>query len=112
VTISSYVTAFLATIVLELTTALALGFRQRSELASVVLVNGFTHPLLCYLLWVGGSLRSVPIGVWEIMLLEVGVVLAEWRLLCFALHWRRSWQLLGLSLAMNCVSFLAGVLLR
>jgi hypothetical protein len=112
VTISSYVTAFVGTIGLEVATALALGFRQRSELASVVLVNVFTHPLLCYLLWVSGSMRSVPIGFWVVLPFEAGVVLVEWWLLCFALRRRRSWRLLGLSLAMNGVSFLAGVFLR
>jgi len=108
----SYATAFLGTLVLEVGVALVLGFRKRPELASVVLVNVFTHPLLCYLLWVIGSPRSAPIGLLEVLLFEAGVVLVEWQLLCFALRRHRKSRLFLLSLAMNVVSFLVGLLLR
>jgi hypothetical protein len=106
-----YATAFLLTVLLEVAVALLLGFRKRSELLCVVAVNVFSHPLLVYLLWAIDSLRLRPIGVIETLLLEAGVVVVEWRLLRFALPRRPTLRLLLLSLAMNGVSYLSGILL-
>ena len=75
-----------------------------------MLVNVFSHPLANYLVWIVGELRSTPIQPPEILLLEAGIVIVEWLLLCYALPRRRKLGLFGLSLAMNGVSYLAGVI--
>ena len=108
----NYAIAFLLTIVLEVAVALLLGYRRRLEIASVALVNVFSHPLVNYLIWVADSLRAVPVGALEILLLEVGVVIVEWLLLCYALPQRRKSGLFVLSLVMNGVSYLAGSLFQ
>jgi hypothetical protein len=105
----NYAVAFLLTIVLEVAVALLLGYRKRREIACVVLVNVFSHPLLCYLIWIADALRTAPVRPLEILLLEVGVVIVEWLLLCYALPRRGRSGLFLLSLAMNSVSYLTGL---
>jgi hypothetical protein len=58
---------------------------------------------------VAETIRTVPGRPLEILLLEVSVVIIEWLLLCYALPGRRKSSLLVLSLAMNSVSYLAGL---
>jgi hypothetical protein len=103
-----YAIAFLLTLVLEVVVALLLGYRKRVEIACVVLVNVFSWPLLNYLIWVVGSLRSDPVSTPEILLFEAGVVVVEWGLLCYALPRHSKRRLLLLSLAMNGASYAAG----
>lgn len=105
----SYAIAFLLTLLLEVAVALVLGYRKRSEIVCVVAVNVFSHPLLVYLLCVIGSLRSAPISPLEILLFEAGVVLVEWQLLRFALPRQSKSQLFFLSLVMNGVSYISGI---
>jgi hypothetical protein len=109
--LSDYAIAFAATLVLEVVVALLLGYRKRIEVACVVCVNVFSWPLLNYLIWIADLLQSSPVGTLEILLFEVGVVVVEWQLLCYALHRHSKIGLLGLSLAMNGVSFSAGWLM-
>ena len=52
----NYAIAFLLTIVLEVAVALLLGYRRRHEIACVILVNVFSHPLVNYLVWIIGEL--------------------------------------------------------
>ena len=103
-----YLIAFLLTIVIEVAVAALLGYRRRLEIAAVVCVNVFSHPLLCFLLGLLASLQSAPVGQLEIVPFEAAVVLAEWQLLCYALRRRPKSQLLVLSLSMNCSSYMAG----
>jgi hypothetical protein len=107
----SYLIAFALTIVLEVITAVLLGFRTRLQIAAVIAVNVFSHPLLHVVFWVIGSIRSAPVGAVGVLLLEGAVVVVEWQLLCFALRRYSRFQLFILSLAMNGVSYLAGLLL-
>jgi hypothetical protein len=106
----NYAVAFLVTIVVEAAVAVLLGYRKRREIAAVVLVNVFSHPMLCYLIWIADSFRAVPTRPVEIAVLEIGVVVVEWSLLCYALPQRGRSRLLLLSAAMNCVSYLSGFL--
>jgi hypothetical protein len=105
----NYAIAFLLTIVLEVAVALLLGYCKRREIACVILVNVFSHPLLCYLIWIADALRSVPVRPVEILLMEGSVVIVEWLLLCYALPQRRKAGLFALSLAMNTASYVAGL---
>jgi hypothetical protein len=108
----SYAIAFLLTLVLEVAVAVALGFRRRLEIGAVIAVNVFSHPLVNYLIWVLGSLRSEALSGVEILPFEAGVVLVEWQLLCFALRGYPKGRLLILSFVMNALSYFAGVVLQ
>lgn len=103
--IANYAIAFLVTVVLEVTVALMFGYRKPAEIAAVFWVNVFSHPLVNYLIAVVGLLRAAPVSSNGIFLFEAGVVIAEWRLLCFALPRHSKARLLILSLAMNAVSY-------
>jgi hypothetical protein len=105
----NYAAAFLLTIVLEVAVAVLFGYRKRLEIACVILVNVFSHPLLCYAVWIADTLRPVPVRPQEVLLMEGAVVVVEWLLLCYALPRRRKSGLFVLSLAMNSVSYLAGL---
>jgi hypothetical protein len=107
----NYLIAFLLTIVFEVAVALLFGYRKWMEIAAIFWVNVFTHPLLIYLVLIINALRSVPTRPLEILLFEIGVVVVEWQLLCYALPQRLKSRLLLLSLMMNGVSYLAGLLL-
>ena len=106
----NYAIAFLLTLVFEVAVAWLLGYRKRTELACVVWVNVFSHPLMNYLIWLVGAIRSAPLGPLGILPFEAGVVLVEWLLLCYALRRNPKSRLFILSLAMNSVSYLAGLL--
>jgi hypothetical protein len=106
-----YLIAFLLTVVIEVAVALLLGYRKRLEIACVVLVNVFSHPLLNSVILVIIAAWSAPVGLPVIVLLEAGVVLVEWQLLCYALQQHSRFRLFILSLAMNSASYAAGVLL-
>jgi hypothetical protein len=102
--------AFLLTEAIEVSVALLLGYRRVREIAAVILVNLVTHPLLNYLLllndYFGFGSARFPI----VLLLEIGVILAEWALLLFALR-QKKLPLLGLSVTMNACSYLIGGLI-
>jgi hypothetical protein len=104
----NYAIGFLLAIVVETVVAVVLGYRKRMEIASVVCVNIFSWPLVNYLIWLTASLQSAPVGMPGILLFELGVVIVEWLLLCYALPRRARGRLFLLSLAMNAVSYLAG----
>lgn len=102
--------ALAVTLVVELAVAALLGYRSRTELRTVAYINLITNPLLGL-----GTMFVFPASAtafsWEVVPLEVVVVLAEWGLLVWALK-RPVWRMLGLSLAMNAASLGAGLLLK
>jgi hypothetical protein len=108
----SYAIAFVATIVIEVAVAALLGYRRRTEIAAVICVNLFTHPLVNYLVWLIVALRSAPVGPRDIALFEISIVIIEWLLLCYAIPNGGRTRLFVLSLAINGASYLAGLLLR
>jgi hypothetical protein len=107
--VGRYLLALLLTIVVEAGVAWLLGLRTRRGLLAVVAINTLTHPILNYAILILGFLGS-DLTLGTILLLEVLVVAAEWRLLAYAcgLPGGRSFFI---SLMMNAASFLAGVLL-
>jgi hypothetical protein len=106
----SYLLALVLTIIVETGVAFILGYRDRKSLAVVALVNVITNPILNYLLLVIAVFRIMEISTALILFLEALVVLAEWRLMVYALD-RDPWQLFVLSLVMNTASYLAGLLI-
>jgi hypothetical protein len=107
----NYAIAFLLTIVIEVAVAMVLGYRKRPEIACIVWVNVFSHPLLNYIIWTINSLSSVPIGIMWILLFEGCVAIIEWQLMCYALRRIKKSRLLVLSLTMNSASYIAGIVL-
>jgi hypothetical protein len=100
--------ALALTLLVELPVAAALGLRSRRALAAVLCVNLVTNPALNLLLASTeqtsfGGLPRLLIGV-----VEVAVVLIEWRLLLWALG-GKSGTMLRTSAVMNAASWAAGV---
>lgn len=104
-----YLLALCLTLLIEGGVAYLLGFRSRREVLTVALVSLITHPLLNYLLLILGYL-GVPVTLGLVTLLEIPVVVAEWRLLAYA-SGNPQRQCFITALLMNGASFLAGVLL-
>ena len=106
---TTYLTAFFLTLVIEGAVALALGYRERFLLLALVLANVVTHPVLNALLLVNAHYQALP-DFPLLVALEIAVVFVEWHLLRDTLRdYPR--PLLRLSLSMNGASFAAGVLL-
>jgi len=98
-----------ATLGLEILVAVALGYKNKLFLLSVVLVNLMTNPLLNYVLWVNTAGHFLKIKIINLFLLEILVVLAEWFLLAFI--WQKKIKkLLFLSLLMNLISAGTGII--
>ena len=73
------------------------------------MINLITNPILNYLLLVFGFL-GIEVTLIRVSLLEILVVIAEWRLLVYVFGSPQK-RLLILSILANAASFLAGVLL-
>jgi hypothetical protein len=101
------------TLALELPVAVAFGLRTRHALLAVVLINLLTNPLLNYASivaqhftgWADGSAASIAV---ILLVAESVVVIVEWRLLIWTIA-EPSRRMLSLSLCMNGVSALAGI---
>ncbi len=107
--LSGYFVALFLTEIIETAVALALGYRKAHEIAAVLLVNLFTHPLLHFYALLHRYYEGAPMGMSLDLMLEVGVVFAEWGLLGFALKERSNRSLFFLSAAMNTCSFVTGL---
>jgi hypothetical protein len=105
--------ALVLTIAVEAPAAALLGYRTRHAIAIVALVNVATNPPLNFLLNVimlyarSRSLADPPALV-ALVLLEVAVVLVEWRVLAWALPDLRR-RALPVALAMNAASLAVGL---
>jgi len=108
--ISSYLLTLFLTIIIELGVTFFFGFRKKLEIIMIVFVNIITNPILNYLLLVNYHFSFFKSSLLIILILEVIVVLVEWKLLFFALQ-EKSEKLLKLSFAMNFCSYIAGVLI-
>ncbi len=109
-TIGSYLLALGLTLIIELSVAYALGFRNAKSLLSVICVNLISHPLFGYFLWINQSAAFIPINYYSIIILEIIITIVEAALLFFALKQKFA-TMLWLSLAMNFTSFAIGQLI-
>jgi hypothetical protein len=103
------VPALLLTLVVEVPVAWAMGLRGRRPLTAVILVNLITNPLVNYVVFafaVSYPELAQNTGLYYalVAVLEVLVVIAEWRLLLWVLG-GSSRRLLLTSLVMNAASF-------
>jgi|WetSurMetagenome_2_1015567.scaffolds.fasta_scaffold187166_3 hypothetical protein len=108
-TVGRYLLALLLTVALEGGVAWLFGFRTGKSQLIVAMVNCITNPILNLLL-LALAWQGVPVSLLLVTLLEVLVVLVEWRLLEYNLGGSKG-RLLLLSFAANTTSFLAGVVL-
>jgi hypothetical protein len=101
------------TLAVEVPVAFALGLRTRLAVLAVVCVNLITNPALNLLSYASAQLwhwqSSVVTAIPIVFLVEVVVIVVEWRLLLWALGGDRR-RLLRISLAMNAASALTGVI--
>jgi hypothetical protein len=105
--------ALLMTLAIEIPVGMLRGLRSAREIGAVALVNLITNPLLNYVvlvLYISGRMGAS--GGWAywgtIALLELLVVLAEWRMLLWALG-GSSRRMLITSVLMNAASFGLGL---
>ena len=98
------ITPIYITIVIELLVAIALGYRKKNELLAVVAINLITNPI-------SNALEVfIHISFIGLLVLEVFIVLWEWRMLVWTLG-IDSKKLLTLSIATNLSSFVVGSVL-
>jgi hypothetical protein len=98
------------TIVVEVGVALFFGLRHKLEIAAICLINVTTNPLMNFLLLLNYYFNYIFQPTVLLLVLEVIVVLVEWRLLTGVLM-RNSKIMLALSISMNTCSCLAGLLI-
>lgn len=106
--ISDYLLALCLTIVVE---GLVVGLYthwKRAALQAVVFIDLITHPVLMYFVWLNAYL-AVLAPFSAALLLEMTVVLAEWRLLVYVFG-KKLGRPLMLSFIMNLASYTAGVI--
>jgi hypothetical protein len=105
----SLLAALALTLAVELAVAAVLGLRTRPELLAVACVNLITNPILNVVLTLVGSWEPAAYFP-ALAVLEALVVLAEWRMLLWALS-GDSRRLLLVAAAMNAASLALGFLL-
>lgn len=103
---TSLLLVFIANLLIELFVAYILGYRRKTVLCAVGLVNLLTNPLLNYIIWTG-----LASSLLSIFILEVAVVILEAYALGFALR-NKARKYILLSLAMNIASFGMGCLIN
>jgi len=110
IVVSKYLLVLLLTVVIELIIALFFGFKKKSQIIVIICINVITNPVLNYLLLLNYHFSIIKTELLLILFLEILVVLAEWRILVYALH-QENKKLFILSLVMNSCSYLSGVLI-
>lgn len=106
---SEYFVALLLTVAIEIIVAVLFWYRNKESILSVVLVNLITNPLANFLVLFNSYTNLLPENT-LIIIIEIGVVLAEWGLLVYALRLEPKKMLL-LSVAMNVASYAVGLLI-
>jgi hypothetical protein len=101
--------ALILTIVIEAGIVWLLGWRRKSEIWAVVLINVITNPLLNYLILVNSHFQLISQTNALILCLEAVVIIAEWRLLAYVFR-RRDKKLLWVAALINTASFLGGLI--
>lgn len=104
-----YIIALVLTILIEIVVAAFLGYKKKSEIIVVILINLITNPLLNYILFINGRFQIIQNTMMLTLVLEIIIVLVEWILLMFALQ-QNSKKLFVLSLTMNFCSYMVGIL--
>jgi len=104
------ISALLLTEVVEFVAAYIMGHRGKEFYIALVLVNLITNPLINYILLVLYTLKLLHFRLIIIIILEIIVIISEWRILSYALP-KKIKSFLTLSIAMNISSYLVGVMI-
>jgi len=107
--LAKYLLALLLTVAIEDGIAWLFGYRTARLLLAVAMINCITNPALNFLLLLL-AWQGVEVTLLLVVLLEVLVVLVEWRLLVYVIGQPKR-RLFFLSLTANAASFLAGLLI-
>jgi hypothetical protein len=102
--------ALLLTAAIEIVIAWLFGLRSKTDLLTILVINILTNPLLNYLILVNRYFDLIQLTQVLVWVLEVCVVLVEWRLLVYTFRLGTR-KMLILSLVMNGFSYLAGLFL-
>lgn len=107
--------ALLLTVVIEVTISIIVGYRKKSEILTIILINLITNPIINFFLLTTFRLQTYQERVQQysiknIIFIEIGVILIEWLLLMFALR-QSPKKLLALSILINFCSYFGGVLI-
>ncbi len=102
----SYILYFFLNIFIELCVYWLLKYKKIVTILGIVAVNGLTHPIL--MLALNEVYKYGKFIVLLTLLLEILVVIAEWKLLEFMFK-IKSLKLLQLSIAMNVTSYVIGL---
>lgn len=105
-----FVIALSLSILVECAVAFLFGYREINVFFAVAMVNLITNPLLNYSILVVQSLNLFQVNIYVLLILELVVVLAEWRMLLYSVGGSAK-KLLILSFVMNLCSFLSGLVL-
>jgi hypothetical protein len=100
--------ALVLTDLFEFATAYVLGYRVLQIYIVILLANFITNPALNLIMQLGLNFFPKNVASSWVILLEMLVVILEWRILTYV-HPKRSKQMLLLSFAMNCTSFIGGI---
>jgi hypothetical protein len=107
---NDFLFALVATIIVEVSVGLLLGYRRAREVIAIVLVNVVTNPSLNYLLVANERWHLFVRSTASLLGLEAIIVVVEWALLMFALPYRKRRNLFVLSFVMNSCSCIAGAI--
>ena len=105
-----FLIALLLTIVVEWCVVFLFGYRNKNVFLVVAMINLVTNPLLNYIILVIQYLNLFQINMPVFFIIELLVILAEWRLLIYAIN-ENDKKLLILSVVMNLASFISGLVL-
>jgi len=108
--LSSFFSALFLTILIELIISVFFGFRTKIEIATIILINVITNPILNYLLLLNAYFSFIKAGLILLLFLELIIILTEWRLMCLILK-NNPKKMLALSIVMNFFSFAAGIII-
>lgn len=103
-----YLILFALNLVIESFVAFLFGRRDKLDYYVVLGINGITHPGLMIYLLIANDFDIASNGV--LIILELVIVLIEWMLMRYMYH-SKDKKLLLQALAMNAVSFAAGLIL-
>jgi hypothetical protein len=108
--INSFLIPLLFTILIEGTSAILIGFRDKLFLLTLVVVNFITNPFLNYIIAIINLFGKPQCYYCIIIILEVLIAIFEGAVYSFALK-KQTVKMIVLSFVLNFISFLSGFIL-
>lgn len=105
----NYLLIFIINIVIETIVAYGLGYRKKKHVLAIISINAITHPILTLIIYIL-VIKNIYTQ-YIIFLLEVLVVLSEWKLLELIFKNKHRKYFL-LAFAMNIFSYVLGIILH